>query len=153
MCFDGIDKDETHCSSFSYLHPHSTKPRFVRLIHFFLCCCFLCHGARSDFYKLYYILYNDLHIYECSYVVHHSLVSPCHTMPFHSNTYYPQEIICTNKITNKMLLMRSTCLNELDLTVSEEIQHSNNNLVACALSMCANMASSIRLHKDYLSTF
>lgn len=134
--FDAIDKDETHCSSFSYLHP--SYQTFFRLSQFFL--RLFCQGAwlNIHFYHLYCISHDDLHIYDVrmSFIISFKL--PHDTMWF-SNTYYSHVIICVNKITMKILIIRSTCLNEHCLTAERRIfVISIITLPFIELRMCAN---------------
>lgn len=99
-----------------------------------------CQGAwlNIHFYHLYCISHDDLHIYDVrmSFIISFKL--PHDTMWF-SNTYYSHVIICVNKITMKILIIRSTCLNEHCLTAERRIfVISIITLPFIELRMCAN---------------
>lgn len=113
---------------FLFAHPHSTI-RFVgfsfscslnhplipsQLRFFFSTVEEVCFNTYTNFYNLYCTLYHDLHMIR-SCVIRHSIVISFmpYSIPFNSNTHYSHIIICANKITKKILLMRSTCLNKL----------------------------------------
>lgn len=97
--------------------PH-TRPSSVCLIFLRL----FRQGAwlNIHFYHLYCISYDDLHIYDVrmSFIISFKLP---HDTVWFSNTYYSHVIICVNKITMKILIIRSTCLNEHCLTAERGI--------------------------------
>lgn len=116
--------------------PH-TRPSSVCLSFFLR---LFCQGAwlNIHFYHLYCISHDDLHIYDVrmSFIISFKL--PHDTMWF-SNTYYSHVIICVNKITMKILIIRSTCLNEHCLTAERRIfVISIITLPFIELRMCAN---------------
>lgn len=95
--------------------PH-TRPSSVCLIF----CAFFVKALDLIYISIIYIAYPMTTYIYMMFVCRSSFLSNYPTMWF-SNTYYSHVIICVNKITMKILIIRSTCLNEHCLTAERGI--------------------------------